>query len=117
MASVDFPTNAPTLSYGISLSKEYRILTSTFGDGYTQRVGDGINTEIESWNMTWDIITLSEKNILVDFFDARGGYEAINFTAPGDSSEKKWVVKGATVTPLSSAYFKVDAKFERVFDL
>lgn len=113
----DFPINAPTLSYGISLSKKYRYLEANFGDGYSQRAGDGLNTISEEWRMVWDIITSSEKNILIDFFDQQQGYLNFNFTAPGDSVSKKWIANTPSVTPINATYYKVECVFQRVYDI
>lgn len=112
-----YPPTAPEPSFGVSLDKEYRTLSAPFGDGYSQRTGDGLNTQIEKWNMLWDVILEAEKDILTDFFDSLEGFEFFDFTAPGDSLEKKWIVTGYKDTPINATYFRVTAVFERVYDL
>lgn len=113
----DYPVNAPTISYGSSLKKDYRTLSADFGDGYNQRTGDGLNTLNEAWSLQWNTITLSEKNILINFFDSLEGYQNFNWTAPGDGVAKRWICKSPVITPLNSTYFNVTAVFERVYDL
>jgi len=112
-----FPTDAPDLTYGVNLTKEFRVLRSDFGDGYSQRTPDGLNIEIEKWSLIWNNITLAQKDIIINFLDARQGAEAILFTMPGEDTAKKWICASYKYTPFSSAYYRIDATFERVYDL
>lgn len=112
-----YPVNAPTLSFGVSLKKEYRTLSVTFGDGYTVRTGDGLNTVIEKWSMVWDSILEAERDILIDFFDSLEGFASFDFTAPKESVSKKWIVQSVDETPINATYTRVEAVFERVYDL
>jgi len=40
--------------YGAALSKEPRVKMAQFGDGYQQRVGDGINTIAREWSLNFE---------------------------------------------------------------
>lgn len=40
------------VSYASKMTMKPRILAAAFGDGYEQRVLDGINNELESWQIT-----------------------------------------------------------------
>lgn len=54
-------------------SSAFRILSSRFGDGYQQSVGDGINNKIQSWNLTFK--GSAEKIADIKFFlDQHKGY-------------------------------------------
>lgn len=115
--AVAFPSDAAVPSQGSRLKKDYRVRGVNFGDGYSQRSADGLNVEIEEWSLLWENITAAEAQVLVDFFDARYGVEAITYTMPKDSVSKKWVVKSYNRVPESDAYDRVEAVFERVYDL
>lgn len=115
--AVDFPSNAIAPSYGSSPQVEFRIISATFGDGYTQRTADGLNTKIETWELTWNVLTTAEKNVITDFLDARGGYEAINYTMPSDSVSKKWTCAKYKPTPIQPNFYSLTATFERVYDV
>lgn len=117
MAVPDFPSTATAPFYGSNPSKEFRILTASFGDGYSQRVPDGLNTEIEAWEMAWDVVTEEEKNIITNFLDARGGYGAFGFVMPGETVKKKWVCRKYQARPLTYGFYALTATFERVYDL
>lgn len=59
----------------------FRIREVQFGDGYKQSVGDGLNTELQSWSLTfignWQRITE-----IRNFFKRHGGYKAFKWTTP-----------------------------------
>lgn len=115
--SVDFPAIAVAPFYGSKPNKEFRVLSATFGDGYSQRVLDGLNTTLESWDMEWSVLTLDEKDVIVNFLDARAGYESFNYTMPGDSVSKKWICKKYVAAPKAYNVYSLTATFERVYDL
>lgn len=50
--------------YGANRSKKPRVKRVEFGDGYEQRVADGINTVKEEWSLTF-----SAKNTKIDEID------------------------------------------------
>ena len=115
--AVDFPSNAVEPSYGSKPQVEFRILSADFGEGYTQRVGDGLNTKIEKWDMTWNNLTTGEKDVIINFLDAREGAEAFNFTMPGKSSSEKWICNRYQATPTNPSFFSISAEFEKVYDV
>lgn len=52
-----------------------------FGDGYEQRVPNGINTLPENWTLTFTR-TNSESLEILAFLKARGGHESFAWTNP-----------------------------------
>lgn len=111
-----YPVDAPTLSYGSKVEAQFRVLSADFGDGYSQRTVDGLNSKSEEWQMVWNTLTNDQAAILKNFFDYCQGAESFDFTAPGDTVSKKWVCKTYSPTPINAAYQNITAKFERVFD-
>ena len=117
MSILDFPSNAQKPFYGSAPQKSFRTLSADFGDGYSQRLGDGLNTTIETWNLKWSVLTTAEKDVIVNFLDEREGYKAFNYTMPTESTSKKWICKSYKAEPLQPGLFSITASFERVYDL
>lgn len=59
----------------------HRTLNARFGDGYAQRAGDGINTRIESWPLTF-IGTPEKMQEIKDFLDRHAGYKSFLWKPP-----------------------------------
>lgn len=79
-----------TVDRGMTRQTEHRVLTSKFGDGYEQRVLDGINTKMESFSVSFKNRTRSSINLLAAFLDAQAG-KNFTFTVTdqaGDSNVK-----------------------------
>lgn len=73
------PTSPTTISVdrGFSRQVQHRVLTAKFGDGYEQRVKDGINTKNETFSANFNNRPASEINNIAKFFD---NYSGKNFT-------------------------------------
>lgn len=80
-----FPTGdqyAP--SVGASQKKSFRVLQSSFGNGYEQVTVDGINSQRQEWSISWSNIDIDTTLYTIKtFLDARGGNEAFYWTPPG----------------------------------
>lgn len=79
MASTTF-TYTP--DFGAELTEKPRVLQSKFGDGYQQRVGDGINIRPRVWALSFNTRTAAEIAPILAFLRARNGVEAFNWTDP-----------------------------------
>ena len=106
-----FPTNVPGPSYPIDKQSEPRIKRASFGDGYTQQSPDGINFNLYTWNLNWDALTTSEKNIIELFLEGKGGYQSFQWTDPNDDT---FIVKcpSWSVSNFEPAIFKITATFK-----
>jgi phage-related protein len=93
-----------------------RVLRADYGDGYTQRAGDGINNDPEMWRVIFVNIDDAVGDAIEAFLKARGGHEYFLWTAPGRSQRRyicsRW---GFTYSQYSTKGFQ--AEFEEVFDL
>jgi phage-related protein len=74
-----------TLNYlpdwGASKAHKPRVNLVQFGDGYEQRGTDGLNTNMETWTVTF--VRIPETIRTIDsFLKARNGVEAFNWTTP-----------------------------------
>jgi len=92
-----------------------RARTAIFGDGYSQRVADGINTKQEVWSLAFNGLTDVEAAAIEDFLEARNAVEAFTWTTPAGDTIK-------VVCPEWSREFtepdvnSIAAEFQLVYD-
>lgn len=68
-----------TADRGMTRASKHRILTSKFGDGYEQRVLDGINTKDESFSVSFNKRAAEDINLIAAFFDSKAA-KSFDFT-------------------------------------
>jgi phage-related protein len=103
---------------GYTEETSYRVQTAKFGDGYEQRVADGINFKILNVTLTCALLNATEKNNLVGFFNARGGYESFYYTLSSEASPRLWVCQDPIqVLATEANLWNVTFKLREVFDL
>jgi phage-related protein len=68
-----------TADRGMSRASTHRTLTAKFGDGYEQRVLDGINTKDDSFSISFNNRAAEDINLIAAFFDDRAA-KSFNFT-------------------------------------
>jgi phage-related protein len=95
----------------------FKVLEVKYGNGYTQRAGDGINNNQGTWNIEYDLLTSSELSTVVTAFDTAAGVDYFTWQAPGDATSKKWLVKEYSRSPRAGDLYSVSAALEQVFDL
>jgi phage-related protein len=109
-----FPDIKPL--YQLPVSKTFRILRNDFGDGYSQRAADGLNYELNDF--IYDVIVnQTDATTIIDFLDARGGYEAFDYTLPRETTAKKFSCKQYTRTPIGPSTDQIQATFTQEYDL
>lgn len=119
MALLTFaPAITPSVS-GIAEEVAPRVLGADFGDGYTQRAGDGLNAIARTVQLTWPAMTFANANAIEAFFEARRGYEAFLWTNPiTPGVERKWTApKWNKATVGSTDLATITATFKQEFDL
>lgn len=72
-------------SVGVNLSSDFKVRQSQFGDGYQQRVGDGINTNARSWSVSFnnDATTI---DTIQAFLDVEKGVTSFTWVPPVGAS-------------------------------
>ncbi len=108
------PPKAPTV--GSQRRTTARILEAQFGDGYSQRAGDGLNSVEDAFSLVWNALSEAEADTITDFFEARGGWEAFDWTPPGEVAARKFRC-GEWTRDWDGAMRRVTANFAEVFDL
>lgn len=112
-----FPVNARAVDFKSAKDRTYAIRENSFGDGYVQRSADGLNNVRATWNVSWTNLTTAEKDVIEQFLDSTGGWQPFTWTAPGDSSPKKWIVKNPKINPVDAGYWNIAAQFIQDFSL
>lgn len=107
-------TYVPATS-GTSLSKEPRTLRTQFGDGYQQRIADGINTQPATWNLTFNVVE-ADADVIEALFAGWRGVDAFTWTPPGTKSEIAVICTKWQRSYNSAHTATIAATFEEVFD-
>lgn len=102
-----------TVDFGARLQESPRVIEVRFGDGYAQRLGNGLNLRPREWALTFNARTQSEMTPILSFLQSRNGIEAFNWTDP-DGVSGVWVCKQWThslprfgTSDLSATFFEV----------
>lgn len=108
--------NLATPDQGVSPTTKTRVLTSQFGDGYSQRTPDGINSVTDSWPLNFTLRTRALVKSIADFLKARAGSEAFYWMTPNGDTIKV-ICKEWTPTYNHDTDCSISCTFEQVFDL
>jgi len=103
-------------SKSFSSSSKPRVITSQFGDGYSQRVGQGINRIVKEWSLVFKSRSLTDANAIETFFVARSGVEGFLWTPPGESTTYSVICSEWSKTYDSNISATIQAKFTQIFD-
>lgn len=95
------------------LDQEPKVTVTKFGDGYEQRVPQGINIAAEKWQLTFSE-SIGNFSEVLTFLRARNGVESFYWTTPLNEQRifvcRKWTLRrkmGVNV---------ITADFEEVFE-
>lgn len=108
------PTFTWIANYGASNEVKPKVLKSQFGDGYEQRVGDGLNTLPRSWSLTFTDIE-SEIDTIEDFLITQGGVASFDWTPPR-GLVGKWICDTWKRDISNPAYDSISTTFREVFE-
>lgn len=90
-----------------------RVKKAAFGDGYSQRVGDGINSQPITWSLEFPAPAVDAEAVEA-FLSARAGVESFDWTDP-DGLAAKWLCDSWSSTKKSGGIAIVRATFTQVF--
>ena len=96
---------------------EFQTLETKFGDGYTQRSGAGLNSEVITFSATWPGLTIAEADQVEAFFRQQRGYRAFEWTLPRESEAQLYRCKTWSRTGVGGRHDTITATIERVYDL
>jgi len=114
-AITTFPTTIlPTQSS--SLATAPNIIETRYGDGYSERAANGINTFLEKWRLNFTLSTVDYTTVN-NFLIARGGYDSFNWTNPITGIAGIYVCKKWNTSLLSGGWYSLTTTFEEVTDI
>jgi phage-related protein len=100
-------------AYNSNANHNPRVKVNQFGDGYDQRVPDGINNILLDVDYTFDFRSLQEASAILHFLENRGGTELFFFTpTPPYSVRKRMICRQWTHSEEFADNHTVRAKFE-----
>lgn len=68
--------------YGARKKTTSKLREAAFGDGYTQRVGQGLNTQAREWELTFSVRSETEIEAIEAFLNARSDGRAFSWVPP-----------------------------------
>ena len=98
---------------GFSREVEQRVLTANFGDGYQQRVRDGINTKMEKYSVTFTNRRWEEIALISSFFDV---ISPQNFDITLERETIKVICETFSVQIGHDDVQSISAEFRRVYE-
>lgn len=112
------PTFVPGTNpvFDIDDSRAPRLLIADFGDGYGQRVRNGLNHDATSLELKWENISVAEGAVIWAFITARGGDEAFFYDPPFIATGKKWTCPTYKRTFQQPDTMTISGSFKECFD-
>lgn len=110
----DFPSINPT--YGAQKTSQPKVRQVQMGDGYVQRLTFGLNQDLKTWNLTFEV-SETDADTIETFLEARGGSEYFTWSPPDETTSYKWICLNwsKTIPYLNRA--TIQATFQEVADL
>lgn len=101
---------------GFNTETTPRVLTAKFGDGYSQRVADGINSLEQTWTLSFNSRSLTEVTAIESFLVTKGGITRFTWTPPDSSTEYRVICSRWNISYETNISRNISATFERVYD-
>ena len=113
------PSGTKTPDKGLRRKTTPRVLVSKFGDGYEQRIANGINTLEEEYNVVYKTRPLAEISVVAQFLEDTKGVSNFQFNVPNDSGGET-AIKAVCPTFSTSydydQYYTLTATIKRVYE-
>ena len=117
-------SNITGFSAGVPVDKGFqrgsapKVHTLTFGDGYEQRIADGINNLAQQMNVTFNTRPKAEIDDLVAFFESLGGVSKFRMTIDDTNGAEtiKVVCRQWNQTWNYDDFYSLSATFDRVYE-
>ena len=117
-------SNISGFSAGVPVDKGFqrtstpKVHALTFGDGYEQRIADGINNLAQSMSVSFATRPKAEIDDLVAFFESLGGVSKFRMTIDDTNGAEtiKVVCKSWNQTWNYDDFYSLSATFERVYE-
>ena len=91
-----FPSINPT--YGASKRSQPTVRNVQLGDGYSQRLRFGLNTDLKTWSLKFEV-SETDADTIETFLDARAqDQDAFDWSPPDETSTYRWKCPSWTKT-------------------
>lgn len=108
-------------SYSSTLDTQTRKIEAKFGDGYSQRQRDGLNSNNHNWKLAFENRSDRETKAIANFIEDKGGVDAFELLIGANrlvpDPKLKYIAVSPQTSPQSFNINNVTADFVRVFDL
>ena len=104
-----------TASFGITEQSQPRVRQVQFGDGYSQRLRYGLNTDPKTWQLRFENRDDTETSNITAFLEARNGAESFDWTPPRGSAGK-YICQQWNVEMSNCNNNQITATFVQVFE-
>jgi phage-related protein len=108
-------------SYGSNLDTQTRKVEAKFGDGYSQRQRDGINSNSHTWKLSFENRSDREARALSNFIEDKGGVDNFQLLLPANrlviDPYLKYVATNPQTNTQSFNINNISADFMQVFDI
>jgi len=119
--SAAFGSRAILPDKNLTRSSSPKVLIARFGDGYEQRLADGINSIQESFSVTFNNRTKEEIDDITGYFASLKGVTAFTYTIPDDNAGGgelaiKVICENYNQIYQYDGYYSATASFRRVYE-
>lgn len=107
-----------TPSYSTSADLTQRRIEVKFGDGYSQRMRDGININPLNFNLVFDGRNDAEATALIHFVEQKGAVDSFVYNPPTifNKTGLKYIAKDLKYSAVAYNINNISFTMERVFD-
>lgn len=103
--------------WGLQRQFKPLVLRAAFGDGYSQRTADGINSLPVTFSARWTNLVAADKDTILNFFIARKGYQSFYYQYVDESSPKVYICGDWSYTHDDAGAYGISANFMQVYDI
>lgn len=106
---------------GLTRKIQHKTLTQSFGDGYEQRIVDGINSLQEQFSVTFNNRTKEEATQIANYFESTKNVISFVLVVPsatvaGLEESIKVICQEFTLTYAYDDFYTVQASLKRVYE-
>jgi len=109
------PPKAPSES--TATTRAPAVLLAQYGDGYEQRMANGINPRRLEATVVWSALTAADALIISNVFEGLGGVLPFTYALPPDATVRRWLCESWTQTAIDRYAATITAEWREVFDL
>lgn len=93
------------------------VLLAQYGDGYEQRLANGINPRRLAASVVWNALTAADALIISNIFEGLGGVSPFTYALPPDATVRRWLCESWTQTAIDRYGATITAEWREVFDI